>query len=365
MSSTSPLRDIHLYGWDDIELTVLSALVAKVPLLFVGDYGAAKSDGAAGIARTILGDRLSWAVYECPNIQTDDLVGFPKPSSLNTDQIEFVGSAISVWKVNAVVLDEIGRAHRTTVAKFMELVRTNKVYGLSTNIELLFATTNPPTREFHTEKLDPAIVSRFAVVHVPSFASLSDDDARKVLEGNRIGGTWGWWPVQYEAATDTALQIRALLMSKGVHISGRSALHLQRMLGASRCVPVPRTPETMRTLVLSCIPEAWAIATNHRPLAEADAALVTFFERYLGQELPPVSDWPAYMSSVLARVHSCASEDDAQALISQIPVLRSAAATHGTDVQAILANLAPKVAKHLHIAGVYSVKHWLEKVIAP
>lgn len=337
-----PLRSLGIIGWDEIELTILSALVSGLPILFVGGHGAAKTEGAEAIARAIMPD-LKWAVYECPNIQTDDLVGFPNPHTLDAGVVSFVGTSMSVWNVNAIVLDELTRTTSSTVAKLMELVRTRKVYGIPTTIERVFATANPPSREDSASKLNIPTVSRFVVVHVPSFSELSDEDAETVLSTS-LGGTWDWWPVKPQpVAVSTVLEIRALLAGHGIYLSGRSTRYIHSLLGSAKAFKSLCTPEALTTLVCACIPEFSRVATVTVDSLEAKMSLISFFEQHTQDGLPDVNDWPSYMAALISKIRSCASVATSESLVAEIPTLRSVVDDHPEDIQSLMAEMIPKV----------------------
>ncbi len=341
-----------LVGWEAIDLTVTSAILAGIPLLFVGSHGAAKTEGAEVIARSLFGPAMRWALYECPNVQTDDLLGLPKPSSLNNDVYEFVGSPISVWNVDAICLDELTRAYPSTVAKLMEVVRTRRVYGITTSIKYVFATANPPTKEYTTHRLDAAVTARFSVVRVPDFSMLSDSQAKKVMTGTLTPTTWdivtSTSKEQDEDAVATTLSIRSLLKRQNVHLSGRTCKYIAKMLAQSHRAAqlgASRTRDTLTTLVLSCIPEATGISTVSCDIPKVTSALHTFFESRLKRALPPITDWAAYMTAMTLKALSCGSQSDAEDLLVEVPKI--IATRRAADVQTLLVNIIPSVIRYL------------------
>lgn len=354
-TSSSPTRSLNLYGWEHIDLAVVSALLARVPILFVGGQGAAKTDGAKAIAHAILGDRLRWAKYEAANIQTDDLVGFPDITSLKDKNVGFVGLPMSVWNVNAVVIDEITRVTPSTAAKLLELVRERSVYGIPTAIEIVFATANPPSRE-HAEvhKLGIALTSRFACVRVPDFAELSDDDIRGVLT-TTPSGSWPWYPLTFTPEPiETILGLRKVCAAHKVHLSGRQARHLRSMLGAAaaaRTIGCDYSADTLTTTVLACIPEATGLCAIHTDVPALTTALTTFFDEYLQSALPAVTDWPAYYAALTARVQACSSVEQARTLKTQVRVLAAAAKDHSDDVQEIMSTMVPLLVRYDEFLG--------------
>jgi hypothetical protein len=260
-----------------------------------------------------------------------------------------VGTQISVWNTNAVSLDEITRAHPSVVSKLMELVRTKRVYGLPTSIELVFATANPPSRDYIAHKLDLAVASRFVIVEVPAFHELSTEDARTVLSGSTLQGTWPWFSYpEVHGDTDLVMTLNALLMQHGVRLSGRQAKALQSLLACSLVAAehgCARTPRTLARLVLACIPEASGLCTAQVDRNQVMMAVETFFEQRMLLELPPASDWPAYFAALTSRIQACASPLDAQLLLDQIPVLRSTTG-RDEDIQRLLVGMVPAVLRY-------------------
>lgn len=349
--TTSPLRSIGIVAWDDIELTVVSALLAGLPILFTGAHAAAKTEGSYALAHAILGDKLRWAKYECPLVQVDDLVGFPDPSSLATGTIRFVGTAISVWNINACALDELTRAPQSTIQKLMELVRTKKVFGLDTPIEFVFSTANPPSREYQSSKIDVAMGSRFVIVSVPAYWDMTDADAESILTGT-LRGTWDWW-AEAKARTPVyeptiVLRIREVMRRSGFRMSARQALYLRDMLAWSKVaesVGCRRTTDDLVRLVLSCVPEVSEVC-GAADATTLTTALRSFFESR-GKDLPNMDDWPLYLAAFRSRIGSCSSPEDAEVLIEQLPLLVTKLKTNAGDIQALLQDALPVILQHL------------------
>lgn len=174
------LESIGIIGWKDIEATVLSALVARHPLMLVGAHGANKTEGAEILTYATLGREARFQPYDTRLIHQDDLLGYANPASLREGGlVTYAHTEISIWGARSILLDEFNRVNPFIASKTMEIVRTKKVMGRALDLELVFASANPPGGVYDTVYLDPAVASRFSIVRVPDRLSSSDLD--KVL----------------------------------------------------------------------------------------------------------------------------------------------------------------------------------------
>jgi len=57
---------IGIHGWDGIEPLILSAVLADLSVLFIGDVGSNKTEGSRLIAKAILGSNIEFRSYEVP-----------------------------------------------------------------------------------------------------------------------------------------------------------------------------------------------------------------------------------------------------------------------------------------------------------
>ncbi len=161
------LDEIGIYGWGPIEPLILSAILADLSVLLIGDIGTNKTEGARTIAQAVLGPEISFRHYEVPTLNFDDLVGFLNPKSLAKGKLEFVHTPFSIWKAEAALFDEINRANLFIQSKLHEVIRTRKVMGLPTRLKVIFSAVNPP-ETYQTGYMDMAIASRFVSVQVPN-----------------------------------------------------------------------------------------------------------------------------------------------------------------------------------------------------
>lgn len=174
------LENVGIIGWSHLEVPLLACILSRYPILLVGKHGHNKTDGAEILSRAALGVDAKFQAYNVNLIQPEDLMGYANPYSLKEGKsVSYVPTEISVWNARAILLDEINRASPFSASKVMELIRTRKVMGMETELELVFASANPPAVGYDTIYMDPATVSRFAVFSVPD--RLSSEDLLRVL----------------------------------------------------------------------------------------------------------------------------------------------------------------------------------------
>jgi MoxR-like ATPase len=175
------LDEVAIIGWKSIEATVLSALVARHPLMLVGSHGANKTEGAEILTYATLGRSVRFQPYDTRLIHQDDLLGYANPASLREgDRVTYAHTDLSIWGAKGILLDEFNRVNPFIASKTMEIVRTKKVMGRALDLELVFAAANPPGGAYDTVYLDPAVASRFAIVRVPD--RLSSEDLDRILK---------------------------------------------------------------------------------------------------------------------------------------------------------------------------------------
>lgn len=176
-----------IIGWDEIEPVILSAIQADLPLLFIGDHGSCKTEGARLISKALLKANSAFHSYEVPTLNFDDLVGFLNPRDLGKGTLEFIATPLSIWQAEAILLDEIARANPFIQNKLMELIRTRKCMGLPTKLKLVFSATNPP-QKYQSSYMDLALASRFVCVQVPSLNAMGEQEIQGILSADPKAG---------------------------------------------------------------------------------------------------------------------------------------------------------------------------------
>ena len=175
--------ELGIYGWDSVEPLMLSAIVADLPVLLIGDIGTNKTEGSKTIAQAVLGGGSSFRHYEVPTLNFDDLVGFLNPKGLAKGTLEFVPTPLSIWKAEAALFDELNRANPFIQSKLHELIRTRHIMGLPTSLKLVFAAVNPP-QTYQAGYMDLALASRFVAVQVPNLKAMKDTHLDRILGKN-------------------------------------------------------------------------------------------------------------------------------------------------------------------------------------
>lgn len=275
------LAQMGMIGWEPIEPIVVAALAAHLPILFVGYHGTTKTDGAAVLARSALGDaEARFVSYLTPMTTLEDMIGFVDPSSLASGQVRYVRTGTSVWGAKAVLMDEINRANPMTVSKFMELVRTGQVLGTDTGVQHVFGACNP-TRGYRTSYLDLAFASRWVIVEVPGIAKLTDQHVDTILEADtftvrvdfagRLAGIRAHLRGQRRTDLDGSLRLLVRQVLRKLHESGLKNLNVQARQGRNMlsllrhyCADcevrgvAPRQVD-MTDILMACIPEVQGV----------------------------------------------------------------------------------------------------------
>ena len=174
------LKQLGVFGYDDVEPVILAALVSEDPLLLIG---------RAGTGKTFLLNSLSEALglehrhYNASLIAFDDLVGFPWPEPDGTG-IRYIETPATVWKAESVLVDEINRCKPEHQNRLFSLVQERRIQGIKLdNLRYRWAAMNPAgfDQEGETysgcEPLDAALGDRFAfLVQVADWSDLGQED---------------------------------------------------------------------------------------------------------------------------------------------------------------------------------------------
>ena len=172
------LDKLGIFGMDDIENVVMSAIMTGEPVLLIGEKGTAK---------TLLTKRLSqvldrkYVSYNCSSANFDDIIGFPMPSE-DKSEMNFISTPTSIWGKQFVNLDEINRARVDIQNNYFQVIRNRSVQGQKIDgLDYIFATMNPLSYE-GTTPLDPALADRFSwTIRIPHFLSLSEADRKRIV----------------------------------------------------------------------------------------------------------------------------------------------------------------------------------------
>lgn len=161
------LNKIGVYGYDEFEDIIMSALVTEDPLLLIGSTGTGK---------TYLLNNLSIALglkhrhYNASLISFDDLVGFPYPDE-QKQGIKYLQTEYTVWDAQSILLDEISRCKPENQNKLFSILYEKKIQGMEMkNLIYRWAAMNPCNNsqdltDIYTgsQPLDMALADRFSL----------------------------------------------------------------------------------------------------------------------------------------------------------------------------------------------------------
>lgn len=332
------LETIGIVGWGDIEPVVLSCLVARFPILFVGTHGHNKTEGAEILTYAALGSSARFQPYDTRLIQTEDLLGYPNPYSMKEGiEIGYVPTPISIWNADSVLFDEINRANPFVSSKVMEIVRTRKVMGRQTPLQLVFAAANPPGSGYDTVYLDPAVVSRFSVISLPSFLSDSEllrvlslpsslveraphsslQEFRELLDSARVRLRS---PEESTPLRELVTKVVSILRTEiKLHVTPRQARYMVDLLSASEALAslgYPMKDSSRVSILSSLIPEITGMCKSHIDPKTVSIQLTRVVSGFRLQDKlvttlglldllrADVNDRPAWISTVKAQIPS-------------------------------------------------------------
>ena len=182
------IRSLGIFGWNELEPTILAALASESPLLLIGPHGTAKSMLLEKLAEAM---DLNFRHYNASTLNFDDLVGFPIPDG---DSVRYLRTPLDAWNAEAIFVDEISRCRIDMQNRLFPLVHECRLQGQKlTKLRYRWAAMNPPPcgeeDENHqyigAEALDPAFADRFPwIIQVPT--ELSKQDFMLLIRGTTL-----------------------------------------------------------------------------------------------------------------------------------------------------------------------------------
>lgn len=236
----SYFEDLGIVGWKSIEPIILGAILSNKSVLLNGAHGANKTEGCQLISEAVFGEGTKFVPYDTSLVNADDLLGFLHPGKLAQGQMEYISTPDSIWDATSCLLDEINRCNPYNAAKFFEIVRNRTINGRKTSLEFVWAACNPPDK-YNTAHMDPAQVSRFVVLNVPTYGDLSSGDRRSVLGLGKRGQTGSLKDLldaaraakipkaQASAIEAKVLKLAETLNKKDIQFSGRQVRDLHTL----------------------------------------------------------------------------------------------------------------------------------------
>jgi len=172
------LPKIGIYGWKaDDENLLLASLLTGDPLLLIGTHGTAKTGLACKVA-----EALGWKfiAYDASKCLFEDVLGYPNVKKLQEGVVEYIGSPVTIFDKEFVLIDELNRALPEMQSKWLEVVRSRKIMGFPTKVKWVWAAMNPAGYS-GTQSLDEALAGRFALfAYPPEALAMSEEDRIKV-----------------------------------------------------------------------------------------------------------------------------------------------------------------------------------------
>jgi len=269
-------HELGIFGWGKIEPVILSAIFADKSILFIGDHGANKTEACEVISRAILGDSIKFRHYEVPHLNFDDLLGYTNPKKLASGKLEFIETPISIWGAQAALFDEINKVNPFVQGKLHEIIRTKKIMGLETELQICFSAVNPPVK-YQTSFMDLPLASRFCMVQVPSFTDLDNRTQNQILNKGQTNGCQKLRRVVIRAKKHIkkidSVEIDPIIMkimkdlkTAKVNFSGRQARDLKGMFVACKTLSgvsnIAFDADTLTAITMSNIPEVNGICRS-------------------------------------------------------------------------------------------------------
>ncbi|HIL70153.1 MAG TPA: MoxR family ATPase [Verrucomicrobia bacterium] len=186
MNDNGLIRNLGVYGYDEVEPLILAALVTGDPLLLIGEAGTGKTYLLNSISEAL---GLEHRHYNASLISFDDLVGFPCPDTKFT-KIKYLETPATAWKAESILIDEISRCKPEHQNRLFSLIHERKLQGMNLpKLHYRWAAMNPCNQDQTGENyegsipLDPALADRFSfIVQVPDWSEISDDDRALIAD---------------------------------------------------------------------------------------------------------------------------------------------------------------------------------------
>lgn len=172
------LNQLGIYGWSERdENLLLASLLTGDPLLLIGNHGCAKTHLAYKMAQAL--DKRFLA-YDASKAMFEDVLGYPNVEKLKHGVVEYVPSPVTIWDKELVLIDELNRAVPELQSKWLEIIRSRKIMGFSTQVKWVWAAMNPMSYSA-TNALDEALVGRFALfAYPPEVLQMTEHDRIRV-----------------------------------------------------------------------------------------------------------------------------------------------------------------------------------------
>lgn len=275
------LPGLGVYGFDELEVAVLAALVTEDPLLLIGRSGTGKTYLLNSLSEALA---LEHRHYNASLISFDDLVGFPFPNQ-DDGTVRFLETPATVWPAQSVLIDEISRCKPEHQNRLFALVHERRIQGIALgNLRYRWAAMNPPSGDqggdddyLGSEPLDPALADRFSLfIEAADWERLSDRERRAIAtpagegriadDGGALARALAEWRGEFVASVDHCpahvldyvTAVTNHLVVAGIRISPRRTRLLARSLLAAGIVAAQVREEVYFTILQCSLPhKAW------------------------------------------------------------------------------------------------------------
>lgn len=163
---------------------------ANLPFYLQGPHGIGKSEIVKSFAKRI---GVGFVCVDLTLLEPVDLVGLPREVSGRT--VYSPPAWLPKEGVGLIFFDELNRAHRSVRAPTLQLLTTRKLHGYILPPDWrICAAGNPPDSDdqdggqpaYQVDELDPALLSRFAVLNVAADRKAWLEWAKKAAVHQRI-----------------------------------------------------------------------------------------------------------------------------------------------------------------------------------
>lgn len=293
LKTNQRLQNLGVFGFDNVEPVILTALVTRDPLLLIGDTGTGKTFLLNSLSEAL---GLEHRHYNASLISFDDLVGFPYPDPENGG-VRFLETPATVWGAQSVLIDEISRCKPEHQNRLFSLVHERRIQGIALE-KLIYrwAAMNPCSQDQTSFQeyagsvpLDPALADRFALfVKAVDWGDFTDDEKAAVAnpggdgvisddKGELRKSIAAWHekflellPVVPETIVKYVTSVTDILLSVNVRISPRRTRMLSRSLLAGTIIDGNYRSDLFKQVLACSLPHvAWGEEVKSEVIAHA------------------------------------------------------------------------------------------------
>lgn len=229
------LEKLGIYGWStEDENVILASILTGEPLLMLAEHGTSKT-GAASLFAKAFG--FKYHPYDASKDLFDDVVGFIDIEALKNGTVRYLESEVTIFDKEFVLIDEINRAKKEMQSKWLEILRSRTIMGMTTKVNWVWAACNPVN--YHgANNLDQALIGRFAYfLYPPAVSSMNKEDRIKIASNISVSDQPG---LGYWTDNNTGGMAKLNLENIGVQLKeivSRAAKHYEALQGELPEIP--------------------------------------------------------------------------------------------------------------------------------